>query len=164
MLSVVVWNFLIHELNLVLKTCWHKAFKKIQCPECFYTICRSRYFNRKWCNLIQWYVYGASLTCYGTFPFILSYKGIFGFSIKCATFCKSIWTQFQVCSMKSDNYTHSHILKQEVTPLVLYIEEQTKDQHKIHNTDENHYNHSCINREPVSERWLWRCIVVPHLN
>ena len=39
---------------------------------------------------------------------------------------------------------YRHVFKEEVTPVILYIEEKPEDQHDVHQADEYHDHHSAI--------------------
>ena len=49
-----------------------------------------------------------------------------------------------------EQYSHRHILEQQVTPIILDIEEEAKDQHQVSQADEDDHHHTAVYREPVS--------------
>ena len=50
----------------------------------------------------------------------------------------------------SKQYSHRHILEQKITPIILDIEEEAKDQHQVAQADEDDHHHAAVNREPFS--------------
>jgi hypothetical protein len=46
-------------------------------------------------------------------------------------------------------YSHRHILEQKVTPIILDIEEETKDQHQVAQADEDDHHHAPVHRKPL---------------
>jgi hypothetical protein len=49
----------------------------------------------------------------------------------------------------SKQYSHRHILEQKVTPIILDIEEEAKDEHQVAQADEDDRHHTAVYGEPV---------------
>ena len=46
-------------------------------------------------------------------------------------------------------YAYRHILKEKVTPIVLDIKQEAKDQHQVAQADEDDHHHASVHRAPV---------------